>query len=346
MPTQTVQDSWNIDKHDFPYGGTPTCRYEFLLRYATLAPSSHNSQPWLFKVSEDGIRVYADPKRRLPVVDPHNRAQIISCGAGLEYLCVSARFFGYEPHTDYENRDHHPDFLASFFVDDRKEPEPTDVALFNAIPNRHTNRNKFEDKAIPSEIIRELRIVAGSESVRLDAVTEIEGRQKIGRMINEGDRLQADDPDFRRELAAWIHGNRSNRRDGMPGYAHGFGDIASMLGPWIIRSFDWGDGQAAADERLVMGSPLLVILKTDADTKTDWLNTGRALAKVLLLVTHHGLSASFLNQPIEVEDLRPALKATLGNDGEPQVLLRIGYGPESQPTPRRPVEDLLVRSPK
>lgn len=92
-----------------------------------------------------------------------------------------------------------------------------------------------------------------------------------------------------------------------------------------------------------MGSPMLAIFSTQNDTMIDWLNTGRALAKVLLLLTDMGLSASFLNQPIEVSDLRPALKQKMGEPCEPQILIRIGYGPETKSTPRRPVDEMIVK---
>jgi nitroreductase len=37
---------------------------------ATLAPSIHNTQPWLFGVGDASVDVYADLSRALPVVDP------------------------------------------------------------------------------------------------------------------------------------------------------------------------------------------------------------------------------------------------------------------------------------
>lgn len=54
------------------------------------------------------------------------------------------------------------------------------------------------------------------------------------------------------------------------------------------------------------------------------------------------MSASFLNQPIETEDLRKQLQDLVSADGYPQILLRIGYGPEVKPTPRRGVGEVLI----
>ncbi|MDO9085060.1 MAG: hypothetical protein Q7U53_02530 [Anaerolineaceae bacterium] len=45
-----------------------------IIRYATLAANSHNSQPWKFAVREDLIEIHPDYTRRLPVVDPDDRS--------------------------------------------------------------------------------------------------------------------------------------------------------------------------------------------------------------------------------------------------------------------------------
>jgi len=40
--------SWQINEQDFPRGEDSTEKLKFLIRYAILAPSSHNTQPWKF----------------------------------------------------------------------------------------------------------------------------------------------------------------------------------------------------------------------------------------------------------------------------------------------------------
>ena len=44
--------SWDVNASDFPANGSDAEKLEFLVRYAVLAPSSHNSQPWLFDLHE------------------------------------------------------------------------------------------------------------------------------------------------------------------------------------------------------------------------------------------------------------------------------------------------------
>src|SRR5262245_51774724 len=61
-----------------------------LIEQAVRAPSSHNTQPWLFRVREAAVEIHADLARALPVNDPHNRELYISCGAALFNLEVAA----------------------------------------------------------------------------------------------------------------------------------------------------------------------------------------------------------------------------------------------------------------
>lgn len=45
----------------------------FVLKYAVLAPSSHNTQPWIFRVSNERVALFADRTRALPANDPDDR---------------------------------------------------------------------------------------------------------------------------------------------------------------------------------------------------------------------------------------------------------------------------------
>jgi hypothetical protein len=56
-------------------------RVTALVGAAVLAPSSHNTQPWRFRTSDDAIDVFADRTRALPVNDPDDRELTISCCA-------------------------------------------------------------------------------------------------------------------------------------------------------------------------------------------------------------------------------------------------------------------------
>jgi hypothetical protein len=129
----------------------------------------------------------------------------------------------------------------------------------------------------------------------------------------------------------------------MSGASFGMPDVLSSIGALVIRTFDLGNGVAADDrEKILAGSPVLAAFSTAGDAPCDWLATGRALSCVLLKLTASGATAAFINQPIEVEPLRPRLADTIGTSTLPQLLMRFGYGEAANQSVRRRIEDVLI----
>ena len=340
---QTLQlDPWHATGYP-PLGGSPDEQIQFALRCAILAPSTHNTQPWRFRVDDGVIEVFADRSRALPVVDPDHRALVMSCGAALFHIRTALRAAGREPIVARMPAGQTPDLLARVELGQEMEPTAGDRELYEAILERRTNRHAFERRSVPKRLTRELRQVVAAEGAQLVVVTAERYKHALAELIADGDRRQWDDKRFRTELAAWNRYNHSRRGDGIPGYGLGQGDLTSLVGPLVIRTFDLGDGQAARDQELADGSPALAVLFTDWEGPAQWLAAGEALAHVLLRAQVAGVSASFLNQPVENRALRPRVRSLLGEHGFPQLLLRLGYPCRAaRPTPRRALEDVVL----
>ena len=318
-------------------------RLRGLVESAMRAPSSHNSQPWIFHIPLNCafIELYADRTRALPVVDPDDRALVISCGAALFGLRMAARHAGFADVVDVLPDPDDRDLIARLRLGEPSAPTADEEALYSAIARRRTNRRPFVAKPVPEEVLEAMRRAAATEGAMLTILRTPQERTRLATLIAEGDRTQGADPAFRRELASWMHPNRSRSRDGMPGYAFGLGDWTSYAGPLVVRTFDWGNGRAARDEELALGSPYMAVLWTVGDTPPAWVAAGQALHHLLLRGTLADVSASFLNQPVEVPGLRALLREELGIGGHAQSVLRFGFGPEVEPTPRRPIEDVM-----
>lgn len=334
-------EAWLVDESDFPLYGDDSDVLAFAVRYAILAPSGHNTQPWLFDIAGSELALYADRSRGLPVVDPGDRELVISCGASLLNLRATLAHFGYSARVDAFPSRLDDDLLARVRVT-RPSDEPEDPVrlLFAAIPSRRTNRLPYQDRPLPREVIDALDEAVLREGCWLHTI-DGEGRGAVADLVAQGDRVQLADVRFRRELAAWLRGNRSHRSDGIRGYGLGYGHLKSSVGPLVLRTFDLGQGRAAADRDIAAGSPLLAVLGTPDDTPPAWLAAGQALERLLLTATTRGVSASFLNQPVEIPELRRDLSAVTGRRGVPQLLMRLGYGAPPAPSPRRPVDEVI-----
>jgi nitroreductase len=331
----------DLDRNEFPSTGLPTEQLAYLLRYAVQAPSSHNSQPWLFELSDDAVELRADRARALPVVDHDDRELVISCGAALLTLRTAIRHYGFEDDVELLPDETDPDLLARVRLGKPHRPTWEEKLLFWAIAKRRTNRSAFERREVPKGLLEELERAASREGASLRVLERDEERHELADLVAEGDRRQFADPRFRRELSSWIHRSRSRAGDGMP--AHSF-ELPAPLAPFapiVVRTFDVGKGAAAHDRKIADGSPVLAILRTEGDTPRDWLAAGQALGRVLLRAAQDDLSASFLNQPVEVAELRAAV-GRLAGGRVPQIVLRLGYGPAVKPTPRRPLRDVVL----
>lgn len=342
MDMKTAANSaWDLNENDFPRAGPLAARAWFALRYAALAPSSHNSQPWRFNVDGDTVELLADRTRSLPVADPYDRELIISCGAALLNLRVALTHFGLWFNISLFPSQAEPDLIARVRLVDRGAADPGLAHLFPAIVRRATNRGPFGPIPLPHRVCAALCAEGAIEGVAVRAVTDTKERRQVAALIAEADQAQFADLRFRRELASWIHPQRA--RDGMPAFAFGVSKLMDFEIPvtaMVIRTFDLGDGVAARDSALADGSPLLLCFSTAQDDAPAWLFSGQALERVLLLARLEGYDASYLNQPIEVPSLRMQVRDTLQTGPYPQLLIRVGSGPPATHTRRRAIEDV------
>ena len=305
-----------------------------LLERAMLAPSSHNTQPWLFRIGEGVVDLLADRTRALPVNDPDDRELLVSCGAALFTLRVAAAAAGWQAGVEtLPGPD--PDWLARIHLSPG-EPDAALAALSPAIERRRTWRRPFADRAVAPDACQALQAAAAAEGATLTVLDEDDRRHALAGLVARGDHLQWETPSWRRELAMWMHPRRE--RDGLvvPG-------ATAAVTRAVVRSFDMGDGVGAKDRQLAEGSPLLSVLGTPGDTPADWLAAGQALQRALLTGVGAGLQASHLNQPVEVEELRGRLQALVPEAGVPQLVLRWGHAEGELPAaPRRKLADVLA----
>ncbi|MFT6898820.1 MAG: hypothetical protein ACJA13_003247, partial [Paraglaciecola sp.] len=303
--TQDLHDPRTINAHDFPFAGSPKEQLYFLLNYAVLAPSSHNTQPWLFRLNDNSLDIYVDFKRALSFVDPDNREMIISCGAAIGTLVLAAKYFSYQANVKYAPTADPAGLLASISLTQSHKPGADDIAIFGAIMRRQTNRGPFDDMTIAPQILNDCARVAKSYGVEFVHFIDDEQKDFIAELAQLADRKQFSQPWFRNELALWMRPKRHHNKDGMSAYRFGIPDFLTPIAGFIIRTFNIGKQVASSNRaKIQSASPALGIFASQSDSQHDWLNTGHALAHVLLILTCHGLTAGYINQVIETPAFR------------------------------------------
>jgi hypothetical protein len=304
-----------------------------VIRSAIRAPSSHNTQPWLFEYSGDSILLYADRLRALPANDPFDRELTLSCGAALFNLHVAIAALDLSTEVDVMPEGRRSDLLAEV----RLGPGPgaDERTLAASIDRRRTTRAGFTGEPPDPDTIEAMKTAAVAEGAWIEVVSEPSERQEISDLIAEGDRRQFSDATWRRELASWMHPRRTGDGLAVPGFSR---PIAKL----VVSAFDLGRTTGRKDARLADEAPCIAVLGTDLDLEENWLMAGQALQRALLVAASGGIQAGYMNQPCQVADLRPRLRSLLGRRDHPQAILRLGYpDPPAEPSPRRDVEQVL-----
>jgi len=98
------------------------------VRFATLAPSGHNTQPWHFRVLQNGGSILPDLSRRAPVVDPDDHHLFVSLGCAAENFLIAAAANGQPGAITFSND---PESRIDI---DLAHASPQSDALFHAIP--------------------------------------------------------------------------------------------------------------------------------------------------------------------------------------------------------------------
>ena len=115
---------------------------------------------------------------------------------------------------------------------------------------------------------------------------------------------------------------------------------------WLGRMFVAGtkpQQQADADVKKLRSSSAAVLIASETEDKSTWVRTGQVYERLALQTTALGIKSAFLNQPIEVSELRSQFQSALGlGTSLPQLLVRFGYADALPRSLRRPVDQVLI----
>lgn len=309
-----------------------------LVRYATLAASGHNTQPWKFAITENAIDIHPDVARHLPVVDPSDRELWMSLGCALENLLVAARAAGYAPDVSYPDA---ADFIHVRLTADSSPANP----LFDAIPLRQNTRSAYDGQPIPTTDLDRVQAVPLEPGVVLHVVTSPTDIATVVEYVNQGNLSQYADTAFVDELIHWLRFNQREALaslDGLYSRASGNPQVPRWIGQLVVAGTK-PEQQADADAKKLRSSSGAVVVASEADDKTAWVRTGQVYERMALTMTSLNIKSAFLNQPIEVAAVRGQFQRAIGLGAAlPQVLVRFGYADPMPRSLRRPVEQVIM----
>lgn len=325
---------WQVRTSDFPARGSIREQLLFLLRYAILAPSSNNSQPWRFGIDRDCVRVLFDERYWLRVCDPDRRELHLNAGCALENLLVAAEHFGFGHRVDYFPDAGDPSLVAVVqFARSGSPSAHRPPALFDMLTVRQTSHRPHQNRPFDEAVVSGLQGCCVEEGIVLRLYADRATRRAFSSMVVRGDLLQFADPAFRRELSEWIG-------QGMFGTPW----LVSRLLRLLVRYVDIGRTQSWRDSELVLSSPMMGVLASTRDDRTLQVKAGQVYERLSLAAAALGIQAQPMSQPVEIPVLMDELTRLISPPVLfPQHPFRLGYAaPERRRTLRRPLREMLV----
>lgn len=353
-----------------------------LVASAILAANPHNTQPWLFVVNPNRIDLFAAINRNIGAIDPYLREMYEGLGCALENLVLAAEAKGYTYDLKLMPNPTSKTHVASIsLITNTKSKKirtgntttTTDssvkseaLSLYNAIPQRHTNRGPYDkNRPVSQDILESLGSLSKTKSPeeRLDVFwfTTNEQRRKVGDLILQAtqaivaDKQQSYD-DFKWYRSSWqdIQINKDGLTVDASGSPWYIDVLAKLLPPISKEEYGSSQLQLAKDTYVATAAAYGIIVVHDVFDNIQRLEGGMFYQRMHLWTASNGLATQPMNQMTERADREAslgigqtfgnALKELIANPNwQALFAFRIGYPTiEALSSPRRSVQEVVV----
>ncbi len=336
---EAVQETW---RPEVPGSTVHRPLLEALVRCATLAPSSHNTQCWKFVLHENAISVLPDLSRRCPAVDPDDHHLFVSLGCATENLVQAALAHGLRAEATF-------DPAAGGAL--RVQLEPTRAVasdLFTAIFDRQCTRGEFDGRPVSADALMLLERAGTGRGVQLLILSDKDAMEKVLAHVVAANTLQMADPAFVDELKRWIRFDDMEAvrmGDGLFTGASGNPSVPRWLGERLFSAFFTAKSENDKYAKQIRSSAGIAVFVAERNDPAHWVEVGRCYQRFALQATALGIRNAFLNQPVEVASVRSRLAHDLGvGDRRPDLVVRFGRGAEMPRSLRRPLSAVLTRA--
>jgi hypothetical protein len=322
-----------------------------LVRAAILSSNAYNTQPWLFKITNSRIEIYADERRNLGAFDPYLREMHFSLGCALENLLLASGAIGYANNVTYIPGTLTPlpanALLKLVAQVDLAPGSSVKSELYDAIPHRHTNRHPFNAiRPIPPEFIQSLRRISGDmPDVKMFVFSADSERKELASLIETSSTKFISSPDVSHSTERWFRTQDELQKSGDGVLADPPTSVASHAQPSAPQSYR---------EMMLTGRLFGLIAVRDRYDRAQTIRAGRVWQSAHLLATARGLAGRPANGAVELIDLERRLNqapqsavrlAAITGDSswQPTFMFYMGYPTQSSSaSARRSVEAVVI----
>jgi nitroreductase len=341
--TKDPYQIWNIDPNDYPKLGSINDKIIFLLRYAHLAPSAHNTQPWKFRVIKNSVEIFLNDEKLLLYADRTQREAFISIGCALANLMVAASHFNFTFDWVIQPEDNLEGAIVKIVLSKRKTSSNFKYTnLFPNITKRRTNRNSHFNRLIEKQIIHKAKTIAWDMGIEITVIKGVKRMKTLANIVGGATHFAFSDIVFKRELSEWVRSVYTKDGEGIALYDFGIPKPVTLFAPFLLRYMPPAI-QSLQDRINIKNSASAIVITTEEDTKEYWIKAGVAFELMALYGVEAGIGFAPMGGIIEHDDSRKRLKKFIRTNNHPVFFARMGYSKKvTHHSPRRPLSDVLI----
>jgi hypothetical protein len=188
-----------------------------LVAAAVLAANPHDTQPWLFRIGDDAIDVFADLSRNLGAMDSYVREMHLGLGCAIENMLVATGPNGYDAEVEVvegslANLAERRGPVAAASVGLKKRSPSAIDDSYRSIALRHTNRYAYERaKPVPADWLEFSRQAGSDEGALVILFDEGEERRAFDAVVVDATQAIIDDKIMIADSDRWFRAPRGQR---------------------------------------------------------------------------------------------------------------------------------------
>ncbi len=298
-----------------------------IIRYASLAPSGHNVQPWTVTIkSADNWIIGSAEERWLSEVDPRNRELALSIGAFLENLVIAAQANGFEVNIRLlADNPFDPELLSLELVNGKRVDYPL-KRLFE----RRTLRTGFKNEYLDPE---DILYLTDADDNFFYYPPESPGAEWLAMATVAAMEHQVKRDNVQQELARWIRWSEADAAKYRNGLTPESMDITGLAG-WYVKNFygesdvlgkDFRKATVERAKKQVAESGGWIVIRSDNERVGTLIETGRRFERMFLKAKTRSVGVHPMSQVLEERPWVEDVRKILGLESKPQFILRVGY---------------------
>lgn len=329
----------------------------FIVEHAVLAPNPHNRQPWLVELLPGGdMLLFCDLERRLPETDPFDRQIVIGLGCFVELAALAAAQRGIRLEvTPFPQGEGHPRLDARpvahlRLVRGAAEPDP----LFSEIRNRRSCKQSYAmDRAVPQADLAAFGALS-APGLSVATMTDPAEVARIRDLTWQAWQIEAATHRTHMESVRLMRIGRAEIEANPDGISLGGPLLEALALTGSLTREALADPQSSAMKQgvaryaamLAATSAYLAVTAAD-ESRAGQLQAGRSYLRANLEAAARGLALHPVSQALqefpEMAATKAAMDEALGIAAPRRLhmLARLGYGPQTGPTPRWPAESRI-----